>query len=95
MTFKTALPTGFLPISSRNSVNFAVMVSTSGVQSMRNLIISSFGFIMVKMIQPLKIQTSMVIRGYISCCAVTNGGIIPSRSTVGFTNDIYVTYLCA
>ena len=95
MTFGTALPTGFLPISSRNSVNFAVMVSTSGVQSLSNLIISSTGFVMVEMIQPLKIQTSIVVRGYVVSCAVTNGGLIPSRSTVGFTNDIYVSYLCA
>ena len=94
MTFGTALPTGFLPISSGNSVNFAVMVSASGVQSMGNLIISSSGFVMVEMIQSLKIQSSTVIGGYVASCAVTNGGLIPSRSTIGFTNDIYVSYLC-
>ena len=46
------------------------------------------------MIQPTKIQTSTVIRGYVASCAVTNSGLIPSRSIVGFTNDIYVSYLC-
>ena len=62
---------------------------------MRNLIISSSGFIMLEMIQPLKLQTSTVVGGYVASCAVINGGTIPSGTTVGFNNDIYVSYLCA
>ena len=50
MTFKTTILTGFLPISSKNNVNFTVMVSTSEDQPLSNLIISSTGFIMVEMI---------------------------------------------
>ena len=95
MTFGTALPTGFLPISSGKSANFAVMISATGGQSLGNLIISPTGFIMLGMIQPLNLQDSTVVGGYTTSCAVINGGTIPLGTTVRFNNDIYITYLCA
>jgi hypothetical protein len=94
MTVTQLIPSGYLPISDGEIANFTVPIVFNGVLSLDNLTISTVGKIIITMIQPTQLQSGTVVGSYAASCAGISG-LIPSSTTVGFANSIYVSYLCA